>query len=151
MNWPSTRSPCYPVFFFFFLFFFNCLLSRSISDHYLRSCGNVTCSRPQQKAPWLRIELGTSGTGVNHSTPAPVRSTSGCRIRFMASYTELQSSCRPLFVAFHIPLGCINVSQGSVWGCTQLGQSFEVEWLDTLVSTCTLVTSLHLCFSCHVL
>ena len=59
-------------------------------------------------------------------------------------------SCRPLFVAFHVPLGCINVTQGSVWGCTQLGQSFEVERLDTLVGTCTLVTSLHLCFSCHV-
>ena len=27
--------------------FFNCLLSQSIPDHYLRSCGNVTCSRPQ--------------------------------------------------------------------------------------------------------
>ena len=58
-----------------FFFFFYCLLSRSISDHYLRSCGNVTCSRPQRKAPRLRIEPRTSGTGVNHSTPAPVRST----------------------------------------------------------------------------
>ena len=35
----------------------------------------MTCSRPQRKAPRLRIEPGTSGTGVNHSTPAPVRST----------------------------------------------------------------------------
>ena len=30
----------------------------------------MTCSRPQRKAPRLRIEPGTSGTGVNHSTPA---------------------------------------------------------------------------------
>ena len=60
---------------FFFFFLFYCLLSRLTSDHYLRSCGNVTCSRPQQKAPRLRIEPATSGTGVNHSTPAPVRST----------------------------------------------------------------------------
>ena len=59
----------------FFFFFFYRLLSRSISDHYPRSCGNVTCSRPQRKAPRLRIEPGTSGTEVNHSTPAPVRST----------------------------------------------------------------------------
>ena len=49
-------------------------------------------------------------------------------------------SCRALFVAFHLmlfvhmPLRCVNVS---VQGCTQLGRSFEVEWLDTLVSTCT--------------
>ena len=28
--------------------------------------------------------------------------------------------------------------------------NFEIEWFDTLVSTCTLVTSLHICFSCHV-
>ena len=45
------------------------------ADHYLRSCGNATCSRPQQKASRLRIEPRTPGTGVNHSTPAPVQST----------------------------------------------------------------------------
>ena len=28
-------------------------------------------------------------------------------------------SCQPLFVAFHISLGCINVTQMSVWGRTQ--------------------------------
>ena len=62
-------------FLFFFFFFFYCLLSRSISDHYLMSCGNMTCSRPQRKASRLRIEPGTSGTGVNHSTPTPDCST----------------------------------------------------------------------------
>ena len=30
--------------------FFYLLLRQSISDHYLRSCGYVTCSRPQRKA-----------------------------------------------------------------------------------------------------
>ena len=59
-------------------------------------------------------------------------------------------SCHPLFVAFYILLGCINVTQRSVWGHMQYGRIFEIEWLDTLVSTCTLVTSLHICFSCHV-
>ena len=34
--------------------------------------------------------------------------------------------------------------KGSGQGCTQLGRSFEVEWLDTLV------TSFHLCFSRYV-
>ena len=33
----------------------------------------MTCTRPQRKAPRLRIEPGTSGTGVNHCTLAPVR------------------------------------------------------------------------------
>ena len=59
-------------------------------------------------------------------------------------------SCHPLFVAFYILLGCINVTQRSVWGHMQYGPIFEIEWFDTLVSTCTLVTSLHICFSCHV-
>ena len=70
--WCSLRICLGTCPFLDFFFFFYCLLSRSISDHYLRSCGNVTCSRPQRKAPRLRIE---SGTEVNHSTPAPVRST----------------------------------------------------------------------------
>ena len=35
---------------FFFFFFFYLLLRQSISDHYLRSCGYVTCSRPQRTA-----------------------------------------------------------------------------------------------------
>ena len=34
----------------------------------------MTCSRPQRTATWLRIEPGTSGTGVRLSSPAPVRS-----------------------------------------------------------------------------
>ena len=61
-------------------------------------------------------------------------------------------SCHPLFVAFYILLGCINVTQRSVWGHMQYGRIFEIEWFDTLVSTCTLVTSLHrpICFSCRV-
>ena len=39
---------------------FYLLLRRSISDHYLRSCGYVTCSRPQRTATRLRLEPGTS-------------------------------------------------------------------------------------------
>ena len=35
---------------FFFVLFFYLLLRRSIADHYLRSCGYVACSRPQQTA-----------------------------------------------------------------------------------------------------
>ena len=30
---------------------------------------------------------------------------------------------------------------GSVWGCIQLGRSFEVEWLDTLVSTVKILSN----------
>ena len=45
-------------------------------------------------------------------------------------------------MAFYILLGCINVTQRSVWGHMQYGRIFEIEWFDTLVSTCTLVTSL---------
>ena len=37
--------------FVLFFFFFFTELSRSISDHYRRRCGNVTCSRP---TPHLR-------------------------------------------------------------------------------------------------
>ena len=47
-------------FFFFFFFFFFTLYS----DYYLRSCGIVTCSRPQRMAPQLRSDPGTSGTGI---------------------------------------------------------------------------------------
>ena len=62
---PLTCTPC--IIYAPLHTFFACILSRSISNHYLRSCGNVTCSRPQRKACRLRIEPRTSGTGVNHS------------------------------------------------------------------------------------
>ena len=42
-----------------FFFFFYLLLRRSISDYYLRSCGYVTCSRPQLTATG-GLEPGTS-------------------------------------------------------------------------------------------
>ena len=42
------------------------------------------------------------------------------------------------------------MTQRSVWGHMQYGRIFEIEWFDTIVSTCTLVTSLHIWFSCHV-
>ena len=52
---------------------------RSFSDHYLRNCGNVTCSRPQQMATWLRLEPGTWPGPLNPKflgfVTAPVRST----------------------------------------------------------------------------
>ena len=54
--------------------FFNLLLRRSISDHYLRSCGYVTCSRPQRTATG-GLEPGTSRPKVQGFTTAPVRST----------------------------------------------------------------------------
>ena len=59
--------------FFFFFFFFYLLLRRSISDHYLRSCGYVTCSRPQRTATG-GLEPGTSRPKVLGFTTAPVRS-----------------------------------------------------------------------------
>ena len=60
--------------FYFFLFFFYMLLRRLISDHYLRSCGYVTCSRPQRTATG-GLEPGTSRPKVLGFTTAPVRST----------------------------------------------------------------------------
>ena len=60
---------------FFFFFFFYLLLRRSISDHYLRSCGYVTFSRPQRTATG-GLEPGTSRPKVLGFTTAPVRSTS---------------------------------------------------------------------------
>ena len=57
-----------------YLFFFYLLLRRSISDHYLRSCGYVTCSRPQRTAT-VGLEPGTSRPKVLRFTTAPVRST----------------------------------------------------------------------------
>ena len=45
---------------FFFFSFFYLLLRQSISDHYLKICGNVTCSRTQRKATRFRLEPGTS-------------------------------------------------------------------------------------------
>ena len=58
-------------FIFYFLFFYL-LLRRSISDHYLRSCGYVTCSRPQRTANG-GLEPGTSRPKVLGFTTAPVR------------------------------------------------------------------------------
>ena len=55
-----------------FLFYF--LLRRSISDHYLRSCGYVTCSRPQQTATG-GLELRTSRPKVLGFTTVQVCST----------------------------------------------------------------------------
>ena len=57
------------IFFFFYL-----LLRRSISDHYLRSCGYVTCSRPQRTATG-GLKPGTSQPKVLGFTTAPVHST----------------------------------------------------------------------------
>ena len=63
------------LFVFFWFFFFYLLLRRSISDHYLRSCGYVTCSRPQRTATG-GLEPGTSRPKVLGFTTAPVRSNS---------------------------------------------------------------------------
>ena len=57
-----------------YIFFFYLLLRRSISDHYLRSCGYITCSRPQRTATG-GLEPGTSRSKVLGFTTAPVRST----------------------------------------------------------------------------
>ena len=61
--------------------FFYLLLRRSNSDHYLRSCGYVTCSRPQQTVTG-GLEPGTSRPKVLVFNTAPVRSECicfGCR------------------------------------------------------------------------
>ena len=55
-------------------FFFYLLLRRLISDHYLRSCGYVTCSWPQQTATG-GLESGPLGSVLGFTT-APVRSIS---------------------------------------------------------------------------
>ena len=52
---------------------FYLLLRRSISDHYLRSSGYVTCSRPQRTATG-GLEPGTSRPKFLGFTTAPVRS-----------------------------------------------------------------------------
>ena len=68
-NMLNTGLTVYHVFFVFYL-----LLRRSISDHYLRSCGYVNCSRPQQKATG-GLKPGISRPKVLDFTTAPVRST----------------------------------------------------------------------------
>ena len=89
------------------LFFFYCVLCRSISYHYPRSCGIVTCSRPQETATQLRIEPGTSGTGVRHSTPALVPTSCSLLfeiLTFGSSSNMVLIKCIPvthLFVYFY--------------------------------------------------
>ena len=56
----------------FLLLLFYSSLRQSISDHYLRSCGNVTCSRPQQTATRLRLEPGTIRSEALGFTTMPV-------------------------------------------------------------------------------
>ena len=58
----------------FFYLFFYLIPRRSFSDHYLRSCGYVTCSRPQRTATG-GLEPGTSRPIVLGFTTAPVRSS----------------------------------------------------------------------------
>ena len=53
---------------------FFLLLRQSISDHYLRSCGYVICSRPQRTATG-GLEPGTSWPKVLGLTTGPVRYT----------------------------------------------------------------------------
>ena len=53
---------------------FSRLLRGSISDHYPRSCGNVTRSRPRRLATRLRLEQGALRPEVLSFTTAPVRS-----------------------------------------------------------------------------
>ena len=65
----TQGHPRHPIFFFYLL------LRQSVSDHYLRSCGYVTCSRPRRTATRLRLEPGTSPPKVLGFTTAPVRST----------------------------------------------------------------------------
>ena len=54
-------------------FFYLINFLRSISDHYIRSCGYVTCSRPQRTATG-GLEPGTSRPKVLGFTTASVRS-----------------------------------------------------------------------------
>ena len=56
----------------FVVLYLYLLLRRSISDHYLRSCGYVTCSRSQRTATG-GLEPGTSRPKVLGFTTAPVR------------------------------------------------------------------------------
>ena len=70
----EVTVPGYSQIAYFFLFFFYLLLRRSISDHNLRSCGYVTCSRPQRTVTG-GLEPGTSRPKVLGFTTALVRST----------------------------------------------------------------------------
>ena len=69
--------------------FFYLLLRRSISDHYLRSCGYVTCSRPQRTAT-RGLEPGTSRPKVLGFTTAPVRSTNTLPYDFIIEVLVIQ-------------------------------------------------------------
>ena len=61
---------------------FYLLLRRSISGQYLRSCGTVTCSKPQRTTTGLIFEPGTSRPKVQDFITAPVHYTS-CIIFFL--------------------------------------------------------------------
>ena len=81
----------------------------------------MTCSRPQRKAPRLRIEPGTSGTGVNHSTPAPVRSTTprnrGVSTAFLSYLLRTCDVC----VAYHgLSFRIYGVSAMYVWHISRI-------------------------------
>ena len=82
-------------------------------------------------------------------------------------FTNLVSICMNTWIntLFYIRLFLVCVISSLIWIsspilCTtslyalagpKIGQIKScILYLDTLVSTCTLVTSLHICFSCHV-
>ena len=75
--------------------FFYLLLRRSISDHYLRSCGYVTCSRPQRTATG-GLEPGTSRPKVLGFITAPVRSTLNDVPEFTLTYFTTMSTLAKL-------------------------------------------------------
>ena len=67
----------------------------------------MTCSRQQRKAPRLRIEPGTSGTGVNQSTPAPFRTLNKItRLRWRICDVAHKHSCPPRMIPMENILKC---------------------------------------------
>ena len=82
--------------------FFYLLMRRSISDHNLRNCGYVTCSRPQRTATG-GFEPRTPRPKVLSFTTAPVRSSSLC-------HRHLQRSLGFSFMKCHCVLTSLSYS-----------------------------------------
>ena len=79
------------------------LLRRSISDHYLRSCGYVTCSKPKRTATG-GFEPGTSRPKVLGFTTAPV-----CPTFESDFYSSRTSSLRFILLQYYNDLGFRNL------------------------------------------
>ena len=121
MTFSSVCSPFVCADNFYSFFFLLVTETINFSDHYLRSCGYVTCSRPQRTATG-GLEPGTSRPKVIGFTTAPVRSTISVKVAsppfvplvnriclsatcFLAHFPWLTVSVYLQHVFLHISLG----------------------------------------------